>query len=306
MSSFSFPIFDNNINGATNNNESRGTETRRNRNTSDVRNRSNLGIQPLYIRNRNSSSSSQNQNEQRRQNVIIDLFKEYNKNFQTYQTNYTQIIQRLQNPQEIQMEYESNNRRYHDNIKKIIDILYLFTGSNNNNNPQPSSIFSPPLSAPLSTQNENERETPTPPPTQSREENENENDLWRNIFPFYIIEPALIPSSSSSTSSFITVDEINQYVDYIIYNPEEHDNDCCPISHDNFINGETICKIKICSHVFKTQHLFNWLRINATCPVCRNELRPLSTNNNPSPSVSNSDMMYLINDVIRNINFSSL
>jgi hypothetical protein len=252
-------------------NESR--ETRRNRNFLNT-------TIPLYIRNRNINSTGRRQIVTNQFTEIILLFKEYNNTFRTYQSNYnSQLIEGLQNSHEIQLNYESNNGRYHENVQKIIEIIKLqqlstTTHSSSTSSTSPSSL------------NENAN---TPLTSDTPEEN-NETDIWRNIFPFYIIEPNYMSSSSSTTSrsSLITVDEINQQIDYITYN-EEQQIESCPISHDNFINGETICKIKNCGHIFKIQHLFNWLQINATCPVCRTEL------------ISSNDTTLLINEIMRNI-----
>ena len=219
----------------------------------------------------------------RRQNIATDrfkeiflLFKDYNNTFRTYQSNYNSHI--IEGSHDLQLNYESNNRLYHETIQKIIEIIKLQSTIQFSSN-------SPSL---------NEHVNTAPDITTPEDNSSNiENDIWRNIFPFYIIEPTTMSSTTTTSRSFITVDEINQHIDYVIYN-EEQEIESCPISHDNFINGETICKIKNCGHIFKIQHLFNWLRINATCPVCRTEL--ISSND--------SDTMFLINEFMRNVNIS--
>lgn len=49
-------------------------------------------------------------------------------------------------------------------------------------------------------------------------------------------------------------------------------NAMCPISMEEFREGEVICRLNRCSHTFKRQPLRRWLRNHNTCPVCRVEI----------------------------------
>lgn len=303
---------------STTNNDFR--EIRRNRNVLNTmyplymrsaNNRNNLGIQSLYIRNRNNIQNSHN--DRRYMNIILEIFKEYNNIFQIYQTNYnTQnvLVQNMQNPQEIHMEYEINNKLYHKNIKKILDLIEQSHNNTINSGMAPTQTTNPTTDNILNQSTTSTTTTPTSTNTNTTNDPLT-NDLWRNIFPFYIIEPiSERQSSTPPATSSITIDEVNQYIEYITYDQEQNESDRCPISHDNFIEGESICKIKNCGHTFKIQHLLSWLRINTTCPVCRSELRPSVPTTPPTPSQNSlepdSDVMLLINEVIRNINISTL
>lgn len=46
----------------------------------------------------------------------------------------------------------------------------------------------------------------------------------------------------------------------------------CPISFENFENGDILCEIIHCHHVFKHSHINNWFSQNSRCPVCRHDL----------------------------------
>ena len=46
----------------------------------------------------------------------------------------------------------------------------------------------------------------------------------------------------------------------------------CPISLDEFVEGEEISQINGCGHVFKCSPLREWFRRNTHCPVCRYNL----------------------------------
>jgi len=52
-----------------------------------------------------------------------------------------------------------------------------------------------------------------------------------------------------------------------------NNNTTCPITLDPFENGEEICRIKHCSHLFKRRALHDWFRQNVRCPICRFDIR---------------------------------
>lgn len=61
----------------------------------------------------------------------------------------------------------------------------------------------------------------------------------------------------------------------------------CPISLENFQNGDSLCRINGCGHVFNKRVLLNWLQRSSQCPVCRHNL---STNNETPPSQPRQDI----------------
>ena len=46
----------------------------------------------------------------------------------------------------------------------------------------------------------------------------------------------------------------------------------CPISLDDFIEGEVVCQIRHCRHIFKQRNIMRWFDRHTGCPVCRHEL----------------------------------
>jgi hypothetical protein len=58
----------------------------------------------------------------------------------------------------------------------------------------------------------------------------------------------------------------------------------CPISLEDFQEGDQLCQIVGCGHVFKHSHLISWFSRNTRCPVCRYNLLdpPSATNTNAS------------------------
>ncbi|XP_072938508.1 E3 ubiquitin-protein ligase Iruka-like isoform X2 [Epargyreus clarus] len=58
-------------------------------------------------------------------------------------------------------------------------------------------------------------------------------------------------------------------------------NTICSICWDNFVLGETVCRLE-CEHVFHSNCIRPWLRLHATCPICRRSLLPAGTPAAPS------------------------
>ena len=46
----------------------------------------------------------------------------------------------------------------------------------------------------------------------------------------------------------------------------------CPISLEEFANGEVVCQIRHCRHIFKHINIMRWLETHTCCPVCRHDL----------------------------------
>lgn len=81
-----------------------------------------------------------------------------------------------------------------------------------------------------------------------------------------------------------------QIIDYSSEN--EYNNMNCPITLDEFTEGEQICRIRHCGHIFKEQALRNWFQRNVRCPVCRYDIRnyiPRSSTDNSNNAVDTSD-----------------
>ena len=80
------------------------------------------------------------------------------------------------------------------------------------------------------------------------------------------------------------LDERIQYVEFRnIVNPI---NSVCSITHDAFEPTQRVARIRHCGHIFNSDSLTHWLRINNTCPTCRHNLLTAST---ASDSTATSD-----------------
>lgn len=49
-------------------------------------------------------------------------------------------------------------------------------------------------------------------------------------------------------------------------------NALCSITHDVFESAQQVSRIRHCGHIFNSESLAHWLRLNNTCPTCRHNL----------------------------------
>ena len=49
-------------------------------------------------------------------------------------------------------------------------------------------------------------------------------------------------------------------------------NNVCSITHDVFESAQQVSRIRHCGHIFNSDSLLQWLRMNNTCPTCRHNL----------------------------------
>lgn len=78
-----------------------------------------------------------------------------------------------------------------------------------------------------------------------------------------------------------TTQQLNRAIEYTVFNNQlqhSYNNTTCPITLEPFTNGEQICKIKHCSHIFKQDAIINWFSRNVRCPVCRYDIRDYRVN----------------------------
>ena len=126
--------------------------------------------------------------------------------------------------------------------------------------------------------------TPPPPHGTGTTERENRASNHPNVDENYLIsyimtlpQPQLPLSSSfsfpSSSSSLLSLDEICRRVNQYPFDGAQMEETMCAISHDVFVDGETIAEILHCGHKFKPALLFEWFARANTCPVCRHNLR---------------------------------
>jgi hypothetical protein len=105
----------------------------------------------------------------------------------------------------------------------------------------------------------------------------------------YYYTQSVRPSNNIFSSLFPTTRRENTLQDVVVRPTQEqilgateivsfdeslsNNNTNCPITLEPFANGEHICRIKHCSHLFKQSALNDWFIRNVRCPVCRYDIR---------------------------------
>ena len=89
-----------------------------------------------------------------------------------------------------------------------------------------------------------------------------------------------IRMNSQTTTNRLTREQIQNGTQIIQYDISM-DEIRCPISLEDFILDEQICRIRGCNHIFKTANLMRWFETHIDCPVCRYDLRRWNSGEQP-------------------------
>lgn len=211
----------------------------------------------------------------RNQNLIREITTDYNHSFNEYNRNYRQIIQTLV-----------------DMNTSIMNHLEVILRSIPRN--RPTSSPSPAAAAaatPTSTQSNrrNRQTTGTTRPigsnrtnssnlsnstnrysTYTNTMNTNSTNPFYSFFSNYVlpIRVQYTVDLSNNVLPPLTEEQIANATQTISYHRELNETRC-PISWEEFTEGENITQIIQCGHIFKTSSLNNWLSTHSQCPVCR-------------------------------------
>lgn len=181
--------------------------------------------------------------------------------------------------QETMAGYNSNFRAYNENIRIFLEIIEA-----SQTNAQ--GFINTDLSANMSARQE-EREPPNVTPQPSA------NQLFNNIFSgIFQTQPSRnmnatlrtayytsIPSNVSDTVIRPTTEQLNNALENITYNVSEQNSSTCPITLEEFVEGDSIRRIKHCGHIFSTPAINSWFNRHVRCPVCRYDIREYITQN---------------------------
>lgn len=213
-------------------------------------------------------------------NLIFNVINEYNVNILEYNINMREYIIRENNIQNNSTEYNnnfgdynSNISDYNSNMRRFLDLM-----SNINNNMNNERIHRR-----YNNNNfrENRRQFVRPNTTQYRERST--NTTTSSMRGLYNYTPRQLLSYFWPNRTFTNVvvrpteTQIINATQNITYSEnEEYNNISCPITMEDFNNGEQVFQIKHCGHNFREDALRNWFRTNVRCPVCRYDIRDYS------------------------------
>ena len=170
--------------------------------------------------------------------------------------------------QETMIGYNNNIRAYNENIRIFLEIIEA-----NQSNAQ--GIANADLSANVPSREQIPREP---------DANEMFNNMFSGMFqnqPFSNMNATVRtayytthnPTRVSDTVIRPTREQLNNALENITYNASEHHSSTCPITLEEFAEGDAIRRIKHCGHVFSTQSINHWFNGHVKCPVCRYDIR---------------------------------
>jgi hypothetical protein len=85
-----------------------------------------------------------------------------------------------------------------------------------------------------------------------------------------------------------TTEQLNAALETITFHAQENRTSTCPITLEEFVEGETVTRIRHCGHIFNTQSINNWFNRRVRCPVCRYDIRDYITIDASTSTTDNS------------------
>ena len=273
-------------------------------------------------------------------NMVFTVINEYNVNMLEYNVNMREYLinnsnatnhninaNNTNNTDNINtnfIEYNNNVSDYNSNMRRFLDLIstinYNISTNNSRNYRTGENIRQEP------------RQTYRTNTTNSTNANTNRtnrtNPFGRN--PVYTYTPTqllsyYLPSRQRTFTNVVVRPSELQIIDatqLINYSDSEtYNNTSCPITMEEFNNGEQICQIKHCGHNFREDALRNWFTTNVRCPICRYDIRDyvngdadvsnnniandVSSNTENTASANNVRMDYSMNNIPLNNNSNS-
>jgi len=136
------------------------------------------------------------------------------------------------------------------------------------------------------------------------------NSVWSNYLGTYdrhyeprrefnmnnvLYEPVVVRPNS------LQIENATEYIQFT----NELTHNACPITLEPFQEGERVCRIIHCGHIFKESGIREWFQRNVRCPVCRYDIRtyvrPVNSREDEGESVGGQEETEF-DDVIRELN----
>ena len=107
------------------------------------------------------------------------------------------------------------------------------------------------------------------------------------VLEFENITPLFLSTNTNTNNSSATSQEIQNATELFVYDPRNIlAYTTCPISLEEFREGEPLMRIYGCGHIFKAFELQRWFLRNTKCPTCRYNIR---TSSSSSVDISNNN-----------------
>lgn len=210
---------------------------------------------------------------------------------------------------DIMQLYNSNMRDYQRNINLSLQtVQMLIQGMADENNMYTNNFtsfrggYTPPTTTPnvlpsVNTFINNFRNSVTnsSQTDNTRARNNRNND---HLFSYVLYRPTIRNQDAAALRSFFqnivvhpTQEQIENATELITYDSSANNiNTSCPITLEEFQDGDILRQIRHCHHSFFETPIQNWFRSNVRCPVCRYDIRDFvlptgerGETNEPSP-----------------------
>jgi len=216
----------------------------------------------------------------------------------------------------ITRSYNDNITGYNNNIRSIISLLNLIASnverhvesnefhisprmySRGNVSSRAEPIFSFPNTNRFRNRNNNTRRFANP--TQSprlrlaRELLYDNGDTLQietinDLMDRFQVQMQPVPVSPSLNQIQLATRSYNYSSEELEANPDE----VCPITMEEFEEGDEVCVIIHCNHLFKKEALYRWFNNNVRCPVCRYDVRDYIE---PEEDISGNNISGILNE----------
>ena len=213
---------------------------------------------------------------------------------------YVEYMSLLHALRDIMLGYNTAMRDYSQNISTFLQIMQsvqydLSRTRQMRNQPNDEAFHAEP--EPRRTQSNSRRSVPTHQPQPARSSQRSEqfdgavNDIAGQLLGHILQTPGRPPLETSINRSFYTffpnlrtaqedvvvaptAEQITNSTEEFVYSDEVSlSNTSCPITLEEFQDGDDLQRILQCRHTFKKAAIQNWFRRNVRCPVCRCDIR---------------------------------
>ena len=180
--------------------------------------------------------------------------------------------------------YNSNMLEYQNNTRLSLELLQNYLNENSNTTSIPVNNYTSSIQRNFTEIPRRNQQLPQ----QRTQVNQNDNNNTENrehLLSYVIYRPTIRNQDATTLRNFFqnilvypSREQINNATELITYNRNlENISQTCPITLDEFQDGDIIRQIKHCKHVFHEQSIQNWFRTNVRCPVCRYDIRDFRT-----------------------------
>ena len=179
------------------------------------------------------------------------------------------------NLHEVMFEYSKNIRDYNNNIRIYLDIIAGRERTYSRERTE-STPFISPLQDRFSNNRTNHTNHTNHTNTNIFSRIRNQRLPRQSEFLSNLLDPFITNQNTNLQNVIVrpTTEQILYATDIVLFDESmSNNNTICPITLDSFENGEEICRIRHCSHLFKRNALHDWFRENVRCPICRFDIR---------------------------------